>query len=175
MSSFDFEKKEKEKEKNNKKEYLNMASMESGFYAIRLHRSNRFVEVDLRDGSLYAKKLESGDSAQCCVWYVEFHSGSLVSFLSARGRYISTKLGFFTFMLSEGQRTKEQGPGDMEKFMLVGVLQDKTQCYFFKSKLGKYVSVKMPEVKIVANASSPTADSVFEFVRVESEESPIVF
>lgn len=149
--------------------------MESGFYAIRLHRSNRFIEVDPKDGSLYAKKLESGDTAQCCVWYVDFHPNSLVSFLSARDRYISAWFGFFTFTIYEGQRTKEQGPSDLEKFTLVGVVQDQTQCYFFKSKLGKYVSVKMPEVKIVANTSSPSADSVFEFVKVESVESPIVF
>lgn len=152
-----------------------MEQMKSGFYAIRLHRSDRFLEIDLKDGALYARKLESGTVAYGCVWYVDFHQNLLVSFLGARGKYISTKYSFFTYSILEGNRDKEKGPGDMEKFMLVGVIQDKQQCYFFKSKLGKYITVKMPELTIQANSSSPSADSVFEFIKLEAEDSPIIF
>lgn len=149
--------------------------MESGFYAIRLHRENRFLGLDLRDGSMYAKKVESGDIAPGCVWYVDFLQDSRVAFLGARGNYITSKFVFFKYTLGESNRKKEQGPGAAEKFMLVNVIQDQKQCYFFKSSLGRYITVKIPELTVHASASKPSADSVFEFIKLESEESPIVF
>lgn len=149
--------------------------MESGFYALRLHRSNRFMELTLRDRSLFARKLESGDEAQACVWYVDFLPDSKVTFRSARGKYLSTKYKLFSYSFFESDRDEAQGPGNMEKFTLVSVFQDKTMCYFLRSSLGKYISVKMPELVVQASASSTSADAVFEFVKLESADSPIVF